>query len=662
MRRISLNWTLAWLMLVANAALAAPPPVETFFKPIAYPQMVISSDGTHVAVLYPAGGTTNVAVIDLSANAGVPLTAYQAPARVRRIFWKSNDRLIYLVEDYDHRRNRVLNIGAVNRDGSQHIMLFDNRDPQRGGGYFTEEIVDLKLDDPSHILVASQQGSPGYSAVYDTDAVSVWQQMRSQAESNRIMFATRRTKIASAPGRNCEYTVDLQGEVRACLSVEEDTSRQLIYRASKEAPWEPIARFNDTTGYVEPLSFASDNKTLYVLSNFGTNKRGLYELNPATRTLGRKLFEAPDVDIGRGIFSADGRRLLGVQYYTDHSYVYYLDRNLADLQRDLGRAFPGYVVSIYSLSADGKRAVVQVDNNQTPGKFYLYDDTKQSISIIADRAPWLDPRTMGQVKAVNFKSRDGLDLNGYLTLPPGKEAKNLPLIVLPHGGPYGVRDYNGWNPDTQFFASRGYAVLQINYRGSGGYGTTFEQAGKHEWGGRMQDDITDGVNWAVQQSIANKSRIAIFGASYGGYAAMMGLVLTPELYRCGITLSGVSDLPEIFDPMVRTNNIVRERSREELAFWRNAFGDHANTAYLRERSPLYNVQKIRVPVFIAHGIDDLVVPYGTATAFRDALKSAGKTVEFLGNPNEEHGFSREASNVELFTRVEQFLQRCNPPD
>ena len=229
MRSLALGLALMFLAPGTAPAAGTPPGVADFFKPLAYPEMIISPDGTHVAVLFPSNGASNVAVIDLVNMKGVPLTAYQFPADVRQVFWKSNDRLVYLVDDYDHRRNHVRNIGAVNRDGGQHIMLHDNRDPVYGG-YYTEDIVDLKIDDPGRILLGSQRTSPGYTAVYDTDAVSVWQRMRSQAESNRNEFATRRTKIASAPGRNCSYTVDLKGEVHAQQCAEKYLKALLVSR------------------------------------------------------------------------------------------------------------------------------------------------------------------------------------------------------------------------------------------------------------------------------------------------------------------------------------------------------------------------------------------------------------------------------------------------
>ena len=664
-----MSWTqgskrvlLLGIMAVAGGAHAAPPPVDVFFRPLQFSQMTISPHGQYVAALSGGAGGINVVVIDLDKKSANAVTAYADPARVIDVRWKSDERLIYTVRDYDMRHNLVQNIGAVNRDGRNHLLLFDNRNPQHSVGYYTDALVDLLIDDPINVLLSSARESPDHPFVYRTNAAELWHPMRTHTGNETYPFDTRREKIASAPGRDCRYMTDLKGEVRVCVSQEEDLSHLLLYRASKDAPWETLAHFTESSGFMEPLGFQADNRGLYVLSNYSTDTYGLYEFDPASRTLGRKVFDAPGVDILSGIHSADGRQLVGVSYASDHNHVFYIDRNLRELQAGLQRAFPSEQVGIYSQSIDAKRAIIQVDSSQSPGKYFLYDDAKQSVALIADRAPWINPKEMGQVRIVRFKARDGVELNGYLTLPAGREPKALPLIVDPHGGPYGVRDYEGWNPDTQFFASRGYAVLQINYRGSGGFGSAFQQAGRHEWGGRMQDDITDGVQWTIHEGLVDPKRIAIYGVSYGGYAAMMGLVLTPDLYRCGITYSGVSDLQEMFEPLVKANSIYRERSVDELAFWTNAFGGRKDAAYLRERSPLYNVNKIAVPVFIAHGVDDLIVPYGTATKFRDALQSAGKTVEFYSRPDESHGFEKPANNVELFTKIETFLQKCNPPN
>ena len=647
------------LLLFACATYAERPPVESFFKRPAFSRMIISPHGQYVAALGSTTGALNVVVIDLEKKSAAAVTGYADPAAVVNVHWKSDDRLVYTVRDYDHSRNRVSNIGAVNRDGKNHLLLFDNRNPV-GTGYYSDEIVDLQIDDPNNVLMASELETPAFPVVYRTDTSALWHPMTSRTGNVRYMFDTQREKVTAAPGRNCSYVTDLKGEIRVCLSLEADLSRMLLYRADKAAAWETLARFPHDSGLAIPIGFMPDNKRLFVLSSLGSDTRSLYEFDPATKNLGKKLFEAPGVDVDDPLYSADGRQLMGVGYSTDHYHVFYLDKNLAELQAGLQRAFPADRVGIYSQSIDAKRAIVNVASDQSPGKYFLYDDVKQSVSLIAERAPWIDPKQMGEVRTVKFTSRDGLELNGYLTLPPGVEPKSLPLIVDPHGGPYGVRDYDGWNADTQFFASRGYAVLQINYRGSGGYGAAFQKSGKHEWGGRMQDDITDGVNWAIKQGTVDARRIAIYGVSYGGYAALMGLVLTPELYRCGISYSGVSDLEEIFKPMVQANSLYRERTREEQAFWSDAFGGQKDSAYLRERSPLYNIKKISVPVFLAHGVDDLIVPYSTATRFRDSMQSAGKTVEFYSRPDEGHGFEKVANNVELFTKIEQFLQKCNP--
>lgn len=652
--------TAALLGAVAGISMAATPlPVETFYKDLQFSDLAISPNGDYVAALMQINGAHNVVVLDFATKTPKVLTPYLPPATVRAVYWKSYDRLIYEATMVDIRGNSVSNIGAVNRDGKNHLMVFDNRNAKQGG-YFSEKIVDLKIDDPRNILLASSQGTPFFPAIYDTDTADLWHPMHAQAEVNKLPFDTRRIKIAAAPGRNCDYTTDTKGVVRACISTELDLSRNLLYRASTDSAWQTIAHFSDKTGYLIPLGFAPDNATLYVLSNIGRDTQALYEFDPAARTLGKLLFEVPGVDLAGGVYSADHRRLTGVHYVSEGSHTYFLDKFMAELQAELQKDFPDYALSIISQSLDGKRAIVLVANERTPGKFYLYDGTKEAVTYIVDRAPWINPKLMSEVRAVKFHSRDGLELRGYLTLPAGREAKNLPLIVYPHGGPFEVRDTDRWDPDVQFFASRGYAVLQINFRGSGGYGAAFTAAGYGEMGGKMQDDITDGAEWAIKEGIVDRSRIAIYGSSYGGYAALMGLITTPDLYRCGISYSGLSDLTEIFNGLVIANSLQRERSREELTFWAKTIGHRDDSAYLRSHSPIYNVEKIRAPVFIAHGVDDMVIPYRTATALRDALKSASKPVEFFSRPDEAHGFFKETNNVALFTQIDQFLQQCNP--
>ena len=646
------------LSMTAAFPAAAPLPVETFFKLLQFPELTLSPDGQYVAALAPINGTRNVVVLDLATKTPKVLTPYALPAIVTSVYWKSNDRLVYRVTMTDLSGNKVNNIGAVNRDGKNHLMIFDNRVPG-SKGYYSESIIDLKLEDPRNILLASEAGTPFFPAIYDTDTADLWHPMKSQAENTKTPFDTQRNKVAAAPGRNCEYTVDTKGVVRACLSTEPDLGRTLYYRATKDAPWQALARYSDETGYVLPVGFATDD-TMYVFSNFGRDTLALYEYQTGSRTLGKPVFEVPGVDLRRAVYAPDGRTLVGATYLTDRSHVFFLDKTMAELQTELQKDFPGDSVSVVSQSSGGKRAIILVANNQTPGKFYLYDDARQTVTFLTDRAPWINPKLMSEVRSVKFQSRDGLTLNGYLTLPAGRDGKNLPLVIYPHGGPFFVSDTDGWDPEVQFLASRGYAVLQINFRGSGGYGSTFAAAGFQEWGEKMQNDITDGADWTVKEGIADRSRIAIFGISYGGYAALMGLVTTPDLYRCGISYSGVSDLTNIFNGMVIGNGLHRERSREELAFWAKTIGHRDDSAYLRAHSPLFNVERIRAPVFIAHGTEDFVVPYTTAVAMRDALKSANKPVEFFDRSDEGHGFRGEANNVALFTKIGHFLDNCNP--
>ncbi|HEY1283973.1 MAG TPA: S9 family peptidase [Steroidobacteraceae bacterium] len=650
----------AWLALMP-LALAGALSVATFFRAPAYPQMVLSPSGGYVAALYPANGTTNLAVLDVNNLSGRPLTAFQPPSRVISVGWDTDDRLIYHLESPSRFGAPLHDLVAVNRDGKNPLFLTSNQNPDN---HFpaSEELVDFSQDDPKSILMASDAENEDFPSVYEVNTVAAWHEMASAAAVSRTKFATRRNKIVPAPGRKCDYVTDNTGVVRVCITTETDNSSKVLYRAGPKADWTQLTQYSSSGRVLEPIGFAPDNHTLYVFSNRDRDTIALFEYDPDAAKLGRLLFETPGADLHDTLWSADHRRLLGVSYADTRSRVYYFDAKVAQLQKDLHEVFPGDTLTLQNFSADGKRVLVLVTNDRSPGKYYLYDETKQSVEQIAARAPWIDPKQMGEVKPIHYPARDGLEIHGYLTLPPGKAPKRLPLIVYPHGGPYAVRDVDGFNADVQFFASRGYAVLQMNFRGSGGYGTRFLEAGTREWGGKMQDDVTDGLKWAVAEGIADEARVCIFGASYGGYAALMGAALAPELYKCVISYAGVTDLESMFQPRIIGRIGYRDRTPEELVFISRVVGDRKDADYLHERSPAWNAAKIRAPVFIAHGELDPIVPFSNAQSMKSALEREHKTFEFFSRPDEGHGFEQEANEIALFTQIEAFLKKYDPTD
>jgi dipeptidyl aminopeptidase/acylaminoacyl peptidase len=290
-----------------------------------------------------------------------------------------------------------------------------------------------------------------------------------------------------------------------------------------------------------------------------------------------------------------------------------------------------------------------------PGSYYILDLRKKSLKPFLARMPWIKPAQMAKVIPITYKARDGLLIHGYLTVPAGREPQHLPLIVYPHGGPW-VRDSWEFDDTAQFLANRGYAVLQMNYRASVGYGDSFYRKGLHKIGREIQDDIEDGARWAVAQGITDPQRMAILGASYGGYSALMGLIQTPDLYRCGVSLAGVTD----WAPLIESR---RELSPIAYGLTASLVGDPVKqAAQLREVSPLAHVDRIQVPVLIVHGKDDMNVPYAQATALVAELDRLHKPYEFMSRANELHGFRNAKNKAEYFTRVDAFLAKYLPPD
>ncbi len=654
----------ALLMLSSLPAFADKIPLESFFKDLQYQEMVISPGGRFIAALYPSNGTTNALVMDLETLKLNALTGFKYPSRVTSVAWKSDDALVYEFEEYDNYNTRIGNIAVIGRDGRNHVYLLDNRAPDNVTvwRYIDEDIVAYLPSDPTSILIASDAAYNDFPTVYKANTRTGGQTSTQQIRGER--FPTTRRPLFKPPGRKCTFVADHKAEVRVCLTLETDRSQRLLYREGDGSEWQELARFANPESAFEPVGFTDDDQALLVLSNVKRDNRALYVYELGTRTLGELVFEAPaGSDIDDVLFTTYGESLAAATYTTDGSQFAYFNADLGRAYGTLNKAFPERTVWVTSLSADGKKAVALVYDDASPGEFYLYDATQQRLVEIVARAPWLKGVQLASTRAIEFEARDKTRIEGFITLPPGREPKSLPLIVMPHGGPIGVRDDANFDPDAQFLASRGYAVLKINYRGSGGYGKAFQKAGYGEWGKKMQDDITDGVLWSIEQGIVDKSRICIYGASYGGYAAMMGLIRTPELYRCGITFAGVSDLSLLVGTKrILAHGLEVRIPAEQRRFWEEVVGERKDEATLRELSPRYNAQKIQVPVLIAHGDLDFSVPIDHADALNDALKAQGKSPEYFTVHNEGHGFHDEKNRYALNSRIEGFLTKYNPPN
>lgn len=658
---------LAAFAAVTATAQGTAPPISSFFNDYAYESVLISPGGRYLAVTFTSSGASNAAVLDTQDMKVRPLTGFRYPDELNHVYWKSDDALVYEMTQMDGEGNRLRNIASLRRDGTNHVYLLDNERPENTFGmwyFLRDEILDLLPDDPDTVLLVSEAERQDFASVYRVGTKLRGNLTRTRMMGNR--FATSRHAIGPPPGRKCSYLADHRSAVRICLTREVDGSSRMLYRPGTQGEWRELEHFTEDSSRMFPVGFTDDDQALIVLSNVKRGNDALYIYEPEKKALAELVFEAPKgLDVTDAVFSTYGARLVAARYNDGGGKVVFFDAPMARAHRAVQNLFPDARISVTSMTRDGRKAVVLVTSGSEPGTFYLVDDEKQRVAELVRRAPWLKDARFGLTRAIEYQARDQTLIAGFVTYPAGREPRNLPMIVNPHGGPFGVQDTGSYDREAQFFASRGYAVLQVNFRGSGGFGTAFRTAGYREWGKKMQDDITDGVLWAIKEGIADKNRIGIYGASYGGYAAMMGLVRSPELFRCGITFAGVSDLDMLLNTTAirgSTSKVYVEISKEDRLIWEEMLGDRKDEASLRAVSPRYNVAAIRAPVLIAHGEDDFTVPFAHATALRDELLRAGKPVDFLGVREEGHGFREAANRVLLFERIEKFLVQHLPAD
>tara|TARA_B100000287_G_scaffold82009_1_gene74632 strand:+ start:1 stop:1062 length:1062 start_codon:yes stop_codon:yes gene_type:complete len=350
------------------------------------------------------------------------------------------------------------------------------------------------------------------------------------------------------------------------------------------------------------------------------------------------------------MYSRKRKVLTGVSYTVAKRDMAFFDSWRENIQQKLEKKLPGYEVGITSFSDDETKAIVVTYSDKSSGTYYYYDIEKNQLTDLGKVSPWLNEDHMAEMQPVKYLSRDGLTIHGYLTLPKGSSGKNLPVVVNPHGGPW-ARDTWGYRPEIQFLANRGYAVFQMNFRGSTGYGREFWEISFKEWGKSMQDDITDGVQWLISEGIADPERIAIYGASYGGYATLAGLAFTPDLYACGVDYVGVSSLFTFMESIPPYWELYRTMLYEMVGH------PEKDKDLLASSSPLLHIDKIKAPLFIAQGANDPRVVKSESDQIVQALRNAGIDVPYMVKDDEGHGFYNEENQFDFYREMEKFLKK-----
>lgn len=640
----NLKLAVAGLALCWAAGAGAQVDVDRYVKPETYGAVKISPTGEYFALTMTLPDR-QVLLIQRRADGKITAKAAGvANSAVADFWWVNDHRVVVAMAEKAGSLDAPVQTGelhGVNADGSNAKLLIGstNQDPATSGAVYDftgstwqfAELIDTLPKDPQKALVAISN----YSVEPSTRVV------RMDVDTGRT------TDVATAPLRRSSFATDADGVVRFAQGMDRENYSRLLYRDSNDGDWRVV---NDerSSGVIEwPLGFSADGKLAYMQVQRKSGVDAIVSFDPAS---GKRveLLRDKRVDPDFPIYSLDGQVPVGASFVADRRYNAFFDANGAEakLHAKLEAAFPGHSIVVTSRTRDGTQALVLVSSDTNPGDFYLYDTRDQSAKGLFSRRLWLDPAKMAPSRGVQFAARDGMELHGFLTLPRGGD-KGLPMVVMPHGGPFGVADTWDFDQDAQLLAEAGYAVLRVNYRGSGNYGRTFMHAGARQWGGRMQDDVTDATRWAVEQGVADPKRICLYGASYGAYATMMGLAREPALYRCGVGYVGVYDLPMMYRDDARQATYVKNWFTEWL-------GTKDSLAAI---SPTEHAGKITQPVFLAAGGKDVRAPMDHSKRMEKALKAAGNVPETLYFDTEGHGFHTEEHRRAYYVKLLDFLAR-----
>lgn len=619
-------------------------PLESFAKHPQYESVRISPTGEYLAFAALEEGKRVIAVVQRSPAKLLNVIRFRGNEQAGAYFWANDERLVIGLQITVGYYARPMSTGeyyAVNYDGSKGRNIFGYRSEEGvafNPVFESPSVLDMMWDDDKHILI---QGIP-----VNRDSSNLTNVYRLN------IYNGRKRQITRSPIKQARMVADNEQQVRYAVGIAARNGKnvlQIHYREDNDSEWELQKEFDDGEGSsFQPLGFTADNKGIFMLSDHENGRGGIYRYDLKTEEM-TLVYQHDRVDISD--YDIDRNNVLyAVMVEPDYSYTEVVEPThpIGKWYPALIKAFNGARVQITSATEDMTKLTLFVSSDRDPGSFYLFDTTKGGVEQLAKVKPWINPKQIGSSFPVAIQARDGYTNYAYVSTPVGKE-KNLPLVIIPHGGPHGPRDYWAYDDDVAFLNDNGFATIKVNFRGSGGYGNDHESAGYGEWGGLMIDDMTDAVKWAIKDGLADPERICIYGASYGGYASLMSVVKEPDLYKCAVGYVGIYDMDLMFD----AGDIPDSRFGQN--FLKQVLSNDADK--LDAFSPARHVDKIKAELFIVHGEQDERAHYDHALLLKSKLDEAGKSYEWMTRAEEGHGFYKEENRQALYEAILTFLNK-----
>lgn len=595
-------------------------PVNDFFKLQDRAAYRISPDGKSLSYLKLQDKKQNLFVEHIATGKVIQLTTLKEK-NIMFYSWVSNNELIYYKEKAGDKYQADLFI--IDKEGKNEKQLSKSEKAR-------VRVLEDQLIANKYLLVLSNQRDSTVSDVY-----------RLNVRDGKMEIA------AQNPGSITNWITDSKGKLRMAIA-SDGVAQTLLYREKETQTFRPIITNNFKTTLF-PIAFAEDNPNIvYAISDVNRDKQALVELDCTTGKEKSVLFANDSLNVVDAQYSKQKGKMSYVVYETWKKNKYYLDNEAKALYQKIDKLLPKTESRIVDRDKNENVFLIRTFTDRNPGSYYIYIANTGKLKKLSNINSAINEKQMSEMEPITYTARDGLKINGYLTLPVHRTAKKLPVVVIPHNGP-GLRNTWGFNAEVQFFANRGYAVFQVNYRGSTGYGKSFYAAGFKQWTGKIQDDIEDGVSWLIKEKIANPNKIAIYGTGFGGYIALNGAIKNPNLYKCAASNSGVLNLFSYL-------NGIPPYLKSNLQMYYEVLGNPVTEVdYLSKASPLFNVDKINIPVFITQNVKDPRINANDAIRFVKELKKRNVPVTYFERDETAFAVNREESRQKVYTALEQFL-------